>query len=291
MRTQRNVCQTCLMDAKERVSNALHLNQRFRCNAAFNYSVKTQPYGCSVLDNYCTFAIKTGKGCISMDTTADKTLSVASVPETQGMEQNIKDWAQYSQWIAAAMSKRMSELGLTQKMLAGKMGCTQQYISKVLKGKKNMSLETICKIENALGIEIIKNLNEISSKRGMAKDREKIEDKANEPVANCDQLPMAADIQPMIRVIRGQQVIIDRDLALLYGVETRALNQAVKRNIERFPDDFMFQLDKEDVEILKSQNVTSSWGGDRRLPYAFTEQGIAMLSSNVAALGVSILPD
>ena len=71
----------------------------------------------------------------------------------------------------------------------------------------------------------------------------------------------------------------DRDLALLYGVETRALNQAVKRNIERFPDDFMFQLDKEDVEILKSQNVTSSWGGDRRLPYAFTEQGIAMLSS------------
>ena len=74
-----------------------------------------------------------------MDTTADKTLSVASVPETQGMEQNIKDWAQYSQWI----------------------GCTQQYISKVLKGKKNMSLETICKIENALGIEIIKNLNEI----------------------------------------------------------------------------------------------------------------------------------
>ena len=96
----------------------------------------------------------------------------------------------------------------------------------------------------------------------MAKDRGKIEDKANEPVANCDQLPMAADIQPMIRVIRGQQVIIDRDLALLYGVETRALNQAVKRNIERFPDDFMFQLDKEDVEILKSQNV-----------------GIAMLSS------------
>ena len=99
----------------------------------------------------------------------------------------------------------------------------------------------------------------------MAKDREKIEDKANEPAANSNQLPMAADIQPMIRVIRGQQVIIDRDLALLYGVETRALNQAVKRNIERFPDDFMFQLDKEDVEILKSQNVTSSWGGDRRV--------------------------
>lgn len=113
----------------------------------------------------------------------------------------------------------------------------------------------------------------------MAKEREKIEGKTNEPVANCDQLPLTADIQPMIRVIRGQQVIIDRDLALLYGVETKRLNEQVKRNIERFPDDFMFQLNKEEVEILKSQNATSSWGGDRRLPYAFTEQGIAMLSS------------
>ena len=113
----------------------------------------------------------------------------------------------------------------------------------------------------------------------MAEEREKIAGKASEPVANCDQLPEVIDIKPMIRVIRGQQVMIDRDLALLYGTETRVLNQAVKRNIERFPDDFMFQLSKEDVEILKSQNVTSSWGGDRKLPYAFTEQGIAMLSS------------
>ena len=113
----------------------------------------------------------------------------------------------------------------------------------------------------------------------MAKDREKMEGKASEPVANCDQLQEAIDIKPMIRLIRGQQVMIDRDLALLYGVETRRLNEQVKRNIERFPDDFMFQLNKEDVKILKSQNATSSWGGDRRLPYAFTEQGIAMLSS------------
>ena len=113
----------------------------------------------------------------------------------------------------------------------------------------------------------------------MAEEKEKIAGKANEPVANSDQLPEVIDIKPMIRVIRGQQVMIDRDLALLYGTETRVLNQAVKRNIERFPDDFMFQLSKEDVEILKSQNVTSSWGGDRKLPYAFTEQGIAMLSS------------
>ena len=98
-------------------------------------------------------------------------------------------------------------------------------------------------------------------------------------VTNCDQLPEIIDIKPMIRVIRGQQVMIDRDLAQLYGVETKRLNEQVKRNIERFPDDFMFQLNKDEVEILKSQNATSSWGGDRRLPYAFTEQGIAMLSS------------
>ena len=112
----------------------------------------------------------------------------------------------------------------------------------------------------------------------MAKDREKMEGKASEPVANCGQLQEAIDIKPMIRLIRGQQVMIDRDLALLYGVETRRLNEQVKRNIERFPDDFMFQLNKEDVKILKSQNATSSWGGDRRLPYAFTEQGCLALS-------------
>lgn len=111
----------------------------------------------------------------------------------------------------------------------------------------------------------------------MAKDREKIEGKASEPVANSDQLLEVIDIKPMIRVIRGQQVMIDRDLAQLYGVETKRLNEQVKRNIERFPDDFMFQLNKDDVEILKSQNATSSWGGDRRLPYAFTWQDISIL--------------
>ena len=107
----------------------------------------------------------------------------------------------------------------------------------------------------------------------------KIEVKASKEVANCDQLPETIDIQPMIRVIRGQQVMLDNDLATLYGVETRALNQAVKRNINRFPDDFMFQLTKEELDNLMSQNATSSWGGTRKLPYAFTEQGIAMLSS------------
>ena len=112
-------------------------------------------------------------------------------------------------------------------------------------------------------------------------------------------------IEPLIRTIRGQQVLLDSDLAILYGVETKRLNQQVKRNIERFPEDFMFQLTHEEVicsrsqiatlnegtnlrsqiatssqEVsLKSQIVTSSHGGVRYLPYAFTENGIAMLSS------------
>lgn len=113
----------------------------------------------------------------------------------------------------------------------------------------------------------------------MAENKSNNEIETGKPVANCDQLPETVDIQPLIRIIRGQHVMLDRDLALLYKVETKRLNEQVKRNIERFPEDFMFQLSKDDVEILKSQNATSSWGGDRRLPYAFTEQGIAMLSS------------
>ena len=74
-----------------------------------------------------------------------------------------------------------------------------------------------------------------------------------------------------IYLIRDKKVMLDRDLAELYGVETRVLNQAVRRNEKRFPDDFMFQLTQMEFEILKSQIVTSSWGGTRKLPYAFTE--------------------
>jgi hypothetical protein len=87
-------------------------------------------------------------------------------------------------------------------------------------------------------------------------------------------------IEKAILLIRGQKVILDADLAELYGVETRVLVQAVKRNLERFPEDFMFQLSQEEIAILRSQIVTSSdWGGRRYRPYAFTEQGVAMLSS------------
>lgn len=88
-------------------------------------------------------------------------------------------------------------------------------------------------------------------------------------------------IQSKIYEIRGQRVMLDRDLAEMYGVETRALNQAVKRNIDRFPGDFMFQLTDEEFQIWKSQIViTNSINmGVRRMPYAFTELGVSMLSS------------
>lgn len=93
-------------------------------------------------------------------------------------------------------------------------------------------------------------------------------------------LPMELQIiQEKILTLRGHRVILDRDLAELYGVETRVLKLAVRRNIERFPNDFMFELTKEESDNLRSQNVISSWGGSRYLPFAFTEQGVAMLSS------------
>lgn len=79
--------------------------------------------------------------------------------------------------------------------------------------------------------------------------------------------------------IRNFKVMLDSDLAELYGVETRVLNQAVQRNLDRFPKDFMFQLEDEEWSILKSQFVTSSWGGRRKLPNVFTEHGVLMLSS------------
>ncbi len=81
-----------------------------------------------------------------------------------------------------------------------------------------------------------------------------------------------------IYVIRGTKVMLDQDLAVLYGVETKRLNEQVKRNSDRFPADFMFQLNQEEFSNLRSQFATSSWGGVRKAPYAFTEQGVAMLS-------------
>ena len=84
-------------------------------------------------------------------------------------------------------------------------------------------------------------------------------------------------IQSKIYQIRGLRVILDKDLAELYEVTTSNLNKAVKRNLDRFPSDFMFQLNNEEFDLI-FQNGTSSWGGTRKLPYAFTEHGIAMLA-------------
>lgn len=82
-----------------------------------------------------------------------------------------------------------------------------------------------------------------------------------------------------IYLLRGQKVMLDSDLAEMYGVETRVLNQSVNRNADRFPEDFMFRLTEQEWTNLKSQNVTSSWGGRRKLPNVFTEHGVLMLSS------------
>ena len=112
----------------------------------------------------------------------------------------------------------------------------------------------------------------------MADITEKTEN--DELITNRDQLVVVDNIATLIKVIRGQQVMLDKDLATLYGVEAKVLNQAVKRNVERFPDDFRFQLTKE--ECLRSQIVTLNEKQGQHLkymPYAFTEQGVAMLSS------------
>jgi ribosomal protein S13 len=119
--------------------------------------------------------------------------------------------------------------------------------------------------------------------------------KASEVVAICDHPNF--NVESLIRTIRGQKVMLDFDLSMLYGVQNKRLNEQVKRNKERFPDDFMFQLtpkewntlrsqiatakqlDNEENSNLKSQIATSSWGGVRKRPYAFTRNGIAMLSS------------
>jgi hypothetical protein len=89
--------------------------------------------------------------------------------------------------------------------------------------------------------------------------------------------PMAL-VEQRIFLVRGQAVMLDAHLAELYGVETKALTRAVKRNIDRFPGDFMFQLTGDEAEDLRRQFGASSWGGRRYLPYGFTEQGVAMLS-------------
>lgn len=102
------------------------------------------------------------------------------------------------------------------------------------------------------------------------------------------------DITCAILVLRGQRVILDRDLATIYGVSTGRLNEAIKRNAERFPDDFMLQLTAQELENLRSQFATSSWGGRRYRPFAFTEHGViqaanVLSSPRAIAMGVHVV--
>jgi hypothetical protein len=97
---------------------------------------------------------------------------------------------------------------------------------------------------------------------------------------SAKQLPIPAErIEKAILLVRGQKVMLDRDLAVLYGVETRALNQAVKRNRDRFPDDFMFELTRDEIRNISQSVICSSTMKHAKNAYAFTEQGVAMLSS------------
>lgn len=134
----------------------------------------------------------------------------------------------------------------------------------------------------------------------MAKDSEKIKGKASEPVANCDQLPVITEhqlsgqeeIAQLIMNVRGMQVMVDRDLAVLYGVETKRLNEQVRRNIERFPERFRFQLTKEETdELVANCDRLKALKHSTVTPYVFTEQGISMLSTvlhSQTAIAVSI---
>ena len=108
-----------------------------------------------------------------------------------------------------------------------------------------------------------------------------------------DEIVPVENITSLIYQTRGYKVMLDKDLAELYGVETKRLKEQVRRNIERFPEDFMFELSQDEHENLRSQFATSSWGGTRYVPMAFTEHGVLMLSSVLKsdkAIQVNIYP-
>ena len=113
----------------------------------------------------------------------------------------------------------------------------------------------------------------------ICKTARQVGEKGDQGMAGKNTLIVTESIEAKILLIRGQKVMLDADLAELYGVETRRLNEQVRRNSERFPEDFMFQLTAEEFENLKSQFATSSWGGRRKLPYVFTEHGAIMAAS------------
>lgn len=118
-------------------------------------AVKQQPESCVISIIYSTFAYKIRQRYFLMHTMAEEKIDNALEVKEERVECKGENWVCHSQAIAAIMSNRMGELGMTQRVLAEKMNCTQQYVSKVLKGRENLSLETLCKIENALDIKIL----------------------------------------------------------------------------------------------------------------------------------------
>ena len=135
-------------------------------------------------------------------------------------------------------------------------------------------------LNNSMGYDIIRTQIRKKDEIIMVNSKEMVQ--AYEDSNN--QLYEIEDIKQKIYTIRGKQVMLDSDIAILYDVETKKLNQAVKRNIKRFPSNYCFQLSETELENLRSQIVTSSgsenqYGGRRYLPYVFTEQGVAMLSA------------
>ena len=120
------------------------------------------------------------------------------------------------------------------------------------------------------------------AKKTKKKDAELAEENGQLTVSQLDVTNRdvkSINIEKLIRIIRGQKVMLDSDLAMLYGVENKRLNEQVKRNINRFPEDFMFQLETKEWNLLRSQIATSSWGGSRKRPFVFTRNGIGMLRS------------
>ena len=184
--------------------------------------------------------------------------------------------------------KDSNTIWLTQSEIAQVFNTTKRnigmHIKNVLGGKSDF-LPCVIKLSvnnqktNAYNLDVIEAISQ-RSKSTSGYDFIKWANKliSNNMHTELSEISLDEDIKSKIYVIRGMQVMLDFELAELYGYDTKTFNQQVQRNINKFPKDFMFQLESEELDlILRSQNVTSSWGGRRSIPYAFTEQGIYML--------------
>jgi transcriptional regulator with XRE-family HTH domain len=178
----------------------------------------------------------------------------------------------------------LDRIGMSKAEFARRMGVKRQNVNALFKSKKN---ETIRQAADVMGVPF-EMLIGYTSERDLP-----VGYPASDCVPGAELLPDIPAVSSRIRVIRGVQIILDRDLAPLYQVEVGQMNRQVKRNITRFPEDFMFQLTRSEYDALKCQNgISNTRGGDRSLPYAFTEQGVSMLSGLLrsdVAIQVNIL--